>query len=320
MNSTKFPSRRLLFTLPAFVAFIGCNDEPSPTEKIPVAAPKHGTVKPTALKITEAPQPAFHYHFISLRSKNKALRDSSLASLKALSPSDLDIVMRLNRVDAASYRRLDTMIVPDRIDQNWMAYSIFPIELPLLKDVRKMVFFAYYPQAFAAYENGRLVRWGPSNMGKKSSPTPTGLFSGNWKALESTSTVNDEWKLKWNFNVWNKGGVGWHQYQLPGYPASHSCMRLLEADARYLYDWTDQWILSKGQLDAQGTSVIIFGAYPYGHSKPWWSLVANPSALNIPADTMNAVLQPQLARILARQAQRDSVLSQTPKKNALRPS
>jgi hypothetical protein len=30
--------------------------------------------------------------------------------------------------------------------------------------------------------------------------------------------------LRWNFNIENKLGVGWHS--LPGYPASHSCLRL----------------------------------------------------------------------------------------------
>jgi hypothetical protein len=44
-------------------------------------------------------------------------------------------------------------------------------------------------------------------------------FSLNWKAEETTSTFDDEWDLRWNFNIENKLGVGWHQYSL-GYPAS----------------------------------------------------------------------------------------------------
>ena len=151
-------------------------------------------------------------------------------------------------------------------------------------------------------------------MGKKATPTPTGLFSANWKAKETISTVNDEWKLKWNFNVSNAGGVGFHQYQLPGYPASHSCMRLLESDAIWLYNWVDMWILQHNELAAQGSPVIIFGQYPFGHSKPWWSLVQNPAALHIPADTLSALIQPNLDKILARQAQRDSVLLAMPQK------
>jgi hypothetical protein len=288
----------------------GCKEQSAQVR--PPAAPRNDTARQTAA--ADTPEIKFRYYFISYRNKDKALRDSAQAFIKSLSPAERDIIFRLNRVDAASYKRLDTMIIPERIDTSWMAYAIFPAELPILKDVHKMVFFAYYPEAFAAYENGRLVRWGPNSMGKKATPTPTGLFSANWKAREAISTVNDEWKLKWNFNVWNKGGVGWHQYQLPGYPASHSCMRLLESDAYWLYNWTDMWILKNGELAAQGTPVIIFGRYPFGKSKPWWSLVQDPAALNIPADSLTALIQPSLEKILARQAQRDSVLGTMPQK------
>jgi len=252
-------------------------------------------------------RPAFSYYFLSMKSKDTAVRDSSQRVFKALNPAEKAVVLRLNRVDAASYKRLDTMIIPTRIDTNWMSYSVFPAELPVLKEVRKMVIFAYYPQAFAAYENGKLVTWGPTNMGKKASPTPTGIFSANWKSKESVSSVDDEWVLKWNFNVWNKGGVGWHQYQLPGYPASHSCMRLLESDAKWLYDWADMWILKDQQLAAQGTPVLIFGEYPFGKGKPWWKLVSDPTALTITPEQLNAELEPNIDKILARQSRRDSV-------------
>ncbi len=290
---------------------LSCNEQQAPAAiRQP---PKKAAAKKEAA-VADTPRSAFSYYFISLKSKDKKTRDSLLAMLKNLSPAERDIVLRLNRVDAASYRRLDTMVMPVRIDTNWTAYSIYPAELPVLKDVHKMVFFGYYPQAFAVYENGRLVKWGPTNMGKKASPTPSGLFSANWKAKETVSTVDDDWILKWNFNVSNAGGVGWHQYQLPGYPASHSCMRLLEEDARWLYDWADMWIVRDRVLAAQGTPVLIFGQYPFGKQKPWWSLVKNPAALNIPADTLNALLGPKLEKILARQAQRDSVAATIPKK------
>lgn len=295
----------LYFSLAITSLFSSCADKNGHVRapKLPGKSPVKKVAK------ADMPEVRFHYNFISLRNKDTAIRDSARAMFKALTPAERAIVLRLNRVDAASYKRLDTMIVPDKIDTAWMAYTVFPEELPMIKDVRKMVFFAYYQEAFAAYESGKLVKWGPTNMGKKASPTPTGLFSANWKAKESISTVDDEWKLKWNFNVHNKGGVGWHQYQLPGYPASHSCMRLLEADAYWLYTWAEQWILKDNQLAAQGTPVIIFGQYPFGQGKPWWKMVENPAALNIPADTLSALVQPHLEKILSRQSQRDSVQS-----------
>ncbi len=308
MQFQKNPAR-YLSALCGFLLFGACESEKSSDRKS--AASKPPVADSTEAKPEEpAPErPTFSYYFLSMRNKDKAIRDSAQNIFKALTPGEKAVVLRLNRVDAASYKRLDTMIIPTEIDTNWMSYAVFPAELPVLKDVRKMVVFAYYPQVFAAYENGKLVTWGPTNMGKKSTPTPTGIFSANWKAKESISSVDDEWKLKWNFNVWNKGGVGWHQYQLPGYPASHSCMRLLESDAKWLYDWADMWVLKDQQLAAQGTPVLIFGDYPFGKGKPWWKLVEDPAALNISAEVLTAELEPHLEKIRARQSQRDSVVA-----------
>src|SRR5689334_8049879 len=121
-------------------ALSACTSDSTRVAKgMPNSITKRDTVES---KPVEAPKPVFQFHFISLRNKNKAIRDSGLAMMKALTRGERDIVLRLNRVDAASYRGLDTMIVPDKIDTNWMAYSIYPLELPMLKDVRKMVFFA----------------------------------------------------------------------------------------------------------------------------------------------------------------------------------
>jgi hypothetical protein len=297
--------RSAVFALCCILALAACERE----RKIP-APPHTENSKRDSAKPAKAETPAisFRYHFISQRNKDKAIRDSAKAFMKGLSPAERDIVLRLNRVDAASLHRLDTLIVPEPLDTNWMDYSVFPAELPVLSEVRKMVLLAYYPEAFAAYENGRLVRWGPTSMGKKSTPTPTGLFSCNWKARESISTVSDEWKLKWNFNIWNKGGVGWHEYQMPGHPASHSCIRLQEPDAKFLYDWAEQWVLKNKELAAQGTPVLIFGAYPFGQGKPWWRLVENPQALQLSADTLTSVIKPHLPKIMVRQGQRDSLI------------
>ena len=100
-------------------------------------------------------------------------------------------------------------------------YFPFPFEASFLKGIKKIIFFSYPTQSFAAYENGVLVYTGPTSMGRKADMTPTGLFYTNWKAEQTTSTFNDEWDLKWNFNIENKLVIGFHQYEMPGYSASH---------------------------------------------------------------------------------------------------
>jgi hypothetical protein len=172
--------------------------------------------------------------------------------------------------------------------------------------VSKLILFSYPAQAFGAYENGELVYTGPTNMGRKKDPTPTGLFFTNWKAEESTSTFDDEWNLRWNFNIENKLGVGWHQYALPGYPASHSCLRLQEVDAKYLYNWAEQWKLGKTDtIILKGTPVIVFGSYDFDASKPWLKLAKDPAALNINAEALTKIVEPHYAEIIHWQQQRE---------------
>jgi hypothetical protein len=97
-------------------------------------------------------------------------------------------------------------------------------------------------------------------------------------------------------------GVGWHQYSLPGYPASHSCLRLQEKDARYLYEWADQWVLSDNDsIEVKGTPVLVFGSYDFEGSKPWLQLVRSPHALDISKNEIEKQMTPYLNAVLAQQ-------------------
>ncbi len=222
--------------------------------------------------------------------------------------SQLHIVLAVNRTDKAGFAQMDTVIIPTDITGDLAYYLPFPLNVPYLAAVNKIIFFSYPTQTFGTYENGILMYSGPTNMGRKKDPTPTGLFYANWKAEKTISTVNDEWELLWNFNIANKDGVGWHQYAMPGYPASHSCLRLQEKDARYLYDWADQWILGdKETVLANGTPVIVFGSYNFEAPKPWLQLITNPHALDITEAEIEKQTTPYLAAILAEQEKRETV-------------
>ncbi|HLP65140.1 L,D-transpeptidase [Flavobacterium sp.] len=213
-----------------------------------------------------------------------------------------DIVLAINRTDELHLNLMDSIVVPTDLSGDLVFYLPFPHEAPFLNDVDKVIYFSYPTQTFAAYEKGILVRTGPTNMGRKKDLTPTGLFFTNWKAETTNSTFNDEWELKWNFNIENKLGVGFHQYDLPGYPASHSCLRLREKDAQYLYNWADEWILENDQkVMYKGTPVVVFGAYNFDAPKPWLQLVGNPKALAISVEELEQQTQPFLKKIRAEQ-------------------
>ena len=234
-------------------------------------------------------------------------KDSIKKILKRADSLSLSIIALVNRADIRSLRNFDSLVSPVDTKQELKNYFPFPQNAAFLKDVKKIIFFSYPTQTFAAYENGILVRTGPTSMGKRVTKTPLGLFYTNWKAEETISTVNDEWKLKWNFNIQNKMGIGFHEYAMPGYPASHSCLRLPEGDAKYLYTWADQWKLNKADnIAAYGTPVIVFGGYPFGSSRPWLALAADGNALNISEADLENTAKEYLPDIMQKQAMREN--------------
>lgn len=223
----------------------------------------------------------------------------------------LNIAYAINRTDKANFAKMDSVIIPADFSGDLVYYLPFPLHVDALQEVSKILIFSYPTQTFAAYENGELTYTGPTNMGRKKDQTPTGLFFTNWKAEKTTSTFNDEWDLKWNFNIENKLGVGFHQYELPGYPASHSCLRLLEKDAKYLYKWADEWILKDSEnVKVKGTPVLVFGNYNFDGPKPWFELINDPKALNISESEIESQIQPFLQQILDNQKLREG--DQTP--------
>jgi hypothetical protein len=223
------------------------------------------------------------------------------------SGKNLKLVMALNRMDESNLVKADSILIPTDFSGDIAYYMPFPLKVSSLEEINKIILFSYKTQSFAAYENGVLTYVGPTSLGREKDKTPTGLFFTNWKAEQTTSTFNDEWELKWNFNIANKLGIGFHQYELPGYPASHSCLRLLESDAKLLYSWADQWVLENDQkVKLKGTPVIVFGEYDFEGAKPWLQLKENPDALKISESEINDLIEPYLVKIKEAQTKREN--------------
>lgn len=217
-------------------------------------------------------------------------------------------LLKVNRIDLANIKVGAKVIIPTVFDE--VVLSPFPVEYVEAESIPKLLVISQRVQAFGVYEKGVLVRWGPISSGKKSTPTANKLYSTNWKGKEVKSSFDDEWVLKYNFNIDNKNGIGFHQYEMPGYPASHSCVRLLLEDAMWLYEWADQWILAgDGNTRlAHGTPVIVFGDYGFGKTAPWKLLTENPDATKVSTDELNAELSKYMDTINQRQLERDAVL------------
>ena len=77
--------------------------------------------------------------------------------------------------------------------------------------------------------------------------------------------------MKWYFNFQNSEGRALHALDMPGYPASHSCIRMLERDARWLYGWGEGWTLDESGVKVvqPGTPVLLTGQYDFKAYYPW---------------------------------------------------
>lgn len=189
-----------------------------------------------------------------------------------------EIIYSLNRIDPYRVGPGLKLIKPDSLSENFFDYSPFPEHLDFLDSLPRTLLINQRVQAFAVYENGQLCRWGPVSSGKQSTPTPNGLHYANFKANRKISTVNSSWIMPYYINFMNFEGIGIHQYTLPGFPASHSCVRLFMEDAKYIYNWADMWQLNGNQLIRNGTPFMVFGTFDFAKSVPWLELAEDPTA------------------------------------------
>ena len=263
---------------------------PSDTAGIPIAEPTRGTLR------------APGYRAVAITGAK------GLARLrKTLGPEGFATVLKVNRVDLGHVRDGDTLMVPDSATMaldstaRMLALSPFPRALGAGHAAKKLLLVSLRVQAFAAYDSGTLARWGPTSTGRETLQTPVGLYHTNWKDRERTSTFNEEWLLEWYVNLENFLGISLHQFSLPGHPASHSCVRLLEDDAMWLYGWVEQWRIGEDPrvILQQGTPVVIFGGYGYHEPPPWKRLGVDSTATNVTLAEVEEAMELHLPRVRA---------------------
>ena len=230
---------------------------------------------------------------VAIRFARVPVRDAPtlLRLIDSLGVANWFEVLKLNRLDAAHVRDRDSLVVPLAFGDT-LTFSPFPRRIAAVADTAKLLLVSLRLQAYAAYDSGRLVRWGPTSSGRHEMPTPTGLYHVNWKAKQRISSISDEWLLKWCINIHNSQGVSLHEYELPGRPASHSCVRLLEADAIWMYSWAEQWRLGPDpqHILREGTPIVVWGEWAWGQRAPWKRVPEEPSVGTLRADELDEAL------------------------------
>lgn len=100
-------------------------------------------------------------------------------------------------------------------------------------------------QVLYVYRNGVRIGRSTVSTGTKGHRTPTGVFTILQKKVDHESNIYKGAKMP-HMQRLTWGGIAMHAGQLPGYPASHGCVRLPEDFAEKLYSVT-----------TMGTTVII---------------------------------------------------------------
>lgn len=141
-----------------------------------------------------------------------------------------------------------------------------------------MILVSVPEQAMHVYRNGVLIGRSTVSTGSKSHSTPGGVFSILEKKQTHHSKKYDNAPMPYMQRLtWS--GIAMHSGALPGYPASHGCVRLPYDFSQLLFKATE-----KG-----GTVVVGDGKTPTPH------LASNPGLLLAPKD-----FTPDMVRHLAK--------------------
>ncbi|MCE9624703.1 MAG: L,D-transpeptidase, partial [Deltaproteobacteria bacterium] len=186
---------------------------------------------------------------------------------KGLWPDDKqrDLVMRLNRMNVR-LRPGMVVAVPNRIDALTRAdISPFPNKIP--PPGEKQIQVDLTQLAWGAYDaEGNLLEWGPASGGKDWCPdtghackTPSGDFSVVRKSgahCKSNKFPIPRGGAPMPYCMFFLSDYAVHgSYEVPGYRASHGCVRIYPEDAQWLNEnFVDLPDSSQG---VHGTSVIV---------------------------------------------------------------
>ena len=100
-------------------------------------------------------------------------------------------------------------------------------------------------QRISLYDNGALIAHSSVSTGVKNHPTPLGVFSVISKSRFHRSNIYSNAPMPYMQRItWS--GIALHAGDLPGYPASHGCIRL-----------TNDFAIRLWHLTKRGTRVII---------------------------------------------------------------
>ncbi len=247
--------------------------------------------KEEKLELPEFRSPEITYRLIDFESA------SNINDLLSALPDSIDrkiarkIIMTLNRKEIRFMKKDEKIIIPNIFTNNLLDYSILPHNYPAGKNLEQLIIVSIDKQAYACYEYGNLVRFAATNTGKEKTPSFPGRYALVWKDRLRRSSLDSTWIMPFTFNFHSEAGSAFHQFQMPGRPVSHSCLRQFLDDAEWLYNWGKgaKRDSLKRTIPMSGTPVILLNTFDYSRATggPWLEFTSNHDGkVEMPEDPM----------------------------------
>ncbi len=183
-------------------------------------------------------------------------------------PDERELIKRVNRTN--DFLKAGMVIaVPEKPLDGRYLYEFSPFPLKLKTKREKMIVIDQAQLAWAAYNDaGELLRWGPVSAGaSRCFESSAGCQTPAGRYYITRKGGKDCFSRSFPQRASGKNGGGYMPYcmffhkgyalhgshSLPGYHASHGCVRLLMSDAK----WLNSHFIAVNGAEKKGTKVII---------------------------------------------------------------
>jgi lipoprotein-anchoring transpeptidase ErfK/SrfK len=159
-------------------------------------------------------------------------------------PTDRELIQKVNRLGNPLHTVKQIAIPQNYADRHHMEFSPFQPHIPA--SASKIIMVKLSQQAWGAYDTeGNLVRWGKASGGRDFCPTinrPCKTIKGKFSIIrkhgancKSSKYPVGKGGAPMPYCMFFHGGFAIHgSNDLPGYHASHGCVRTLIGDAKWL--------------------------------------------------------------------------------------
>ncbi len=226
-----------------------------------------------AVSSTWAAEPLYYGPSLCKNPQFKCIKLTKGQSWKRLFPDkqDRDLVQRLNRTYNGIWAG-KIIVVPKNLSElTILDIAPFPKQMDVKE---KQIIVDQDKLAWGAYdEHGKLLNWGPIASGRDKCPdsskrcnTMSGIF--RMFSKENSRCKSDVYPVgrggaPMPYCMYFHKGFAMHgSNDIPGYRASHGCVRMFTRDAKWL---NEEFVeISSDENDQKGTKVIVRPAHSIG--------------------------------------------------------